>query len=143
MTREDVLKAFAEVDAKIAKKIAEQQPKPAQVKLEERCAEKPTEAVIRDAAIHNEAATERLRQERMQARQREELAEAAQARYQAVLDRHWQSMLDAQREHRSRMVGGFLEGGAGDYSPIERYERVTLGARLRETHQCRSQLPST
>jgi hypothetical protein len=129
MTREDVLKAFAEVDAKIAKKIAEQQPKPAQLKFDERCAEKPTEAVIRDAAIHNEAAAERLRQERIRERQQAELAEASavRARYQAVLDRHWQSMLDAQREHRSRMVGGFLEGGAGDYNPIDRYERVTYG----------------
>jgi hypothetical protein len=128
LTKEEIIASFREIDERIAKKKAEAaRPKPAQEKFDERCAEKPTEAVIRDAAVHNEAATERLRQERMQARQREELAEAAQARYQAVLDRHWQSMLDAQREHRSRMVGGFLEGGAGDYSPIELYERTTYG----------------
>jgi hypothetical protein len=33
-------------------------------------------------------------------------------------------MLDAQREQREfRMVGGFLEGQPGDYSPVARYER--------------------
>jgi hypothetical protein len=123
MTREEVIASFKEIDARIAARKAKAIPKPAQVKFEERCAEKPTEAVIRDAAIHNEAAAERLRQE-----QRAELPEATRARYQAVLDRHWQSMRDAQREQRTfRMIGGFLEGGAGDYSPIERYERVTYG----------------
>ena len=129
LTKEEIIASFREIDERIAKKKAEAaRPKPAQEKFDERCAEKPTEAVIRDAAVHNEAATERLRQERMQARQREELAEATRDRYQAELDRHWQSMLDAQREQRAfRMVGGFLEGGAGDYSPIELYERTAYG----------------
>ena len=130
LTKEEIIASFKEIDARIARERAAKaeaaRPKPAAVKFEERCAEKPTEAIIRDAALHNEAATERLRQERL----RSELAEAsnARARYQAVLDRHWQSMIDAQREQRAfRMVGGFLEGGAGDYNPIERYERVTYG----------------
>jgi hypothetical protein len=127
LTREEIIASFREIDERIAKKKAEAaRPKPAAVKFEERCAEKPTEAVIRDAAIHNEAATERLRQERIRERQQAELAEASteRARYQAVLDRHWQSMIDAQREQRAfRMVGGFLEGPhAGDYSPVARYE---------------------
>jgi len=126
MTREEVIAVFKEADARIAARKAKAIPKPAAVKFEERCAEKPTEAIIRDAALHNEAATERLRQEREQAALIE--ASNVRARYQAVLDRHWQSMIDAQREQRTfRMVGGFLEGGAGDYSPIERYEQTTYG----------------
>jgi hypothetical protein len=127
MTKEEIIAGFKEIDERIARQKAEAaRPKPAQVKFDQRCAEKPTEAVIRDAALHNEAAAERLRQER----ERAALIEAsnARARYQAVLDRHWQSMRDAQREQREfRMVGGFLEGGAGDYSPIERYEQTTYG----------------
>ena len=113
LTKEEIIASFREIDERIAKKKAEAaRPKPAAVKFEERCAEKPTEAVIRDAALHNEAATERLHQERL----RSELAEASRARYQAVLDRYWQSMLDAQREQRT-----FRE--FGDYSPVERFER--------------------
>jgi hypothetical protein len=103
LTREEIIASFKAIDARVAAAKAKATPKPAQVKFDERCAEKPTEAVIRDAAIHNEAAAERLRQERA----------TAQANYQAILDRHWQSMLDAQREHR--MVW--------DYNPIELYER--------------------
>jgi hypothetical protein len=50
--------------------------------------------------------------------------ESRRANYQAILDRHWQSMLDAQREERAfRMVGGFLEGQPGDYDPVQRFER--------------------
>jgi hypothetical protein len=127
LTKEEIIASFKEIDARVAAAKAKPAPKPAQVKFDERCAEKPTEAVIRDAAIHNEAATQRLRQERIRERQQAELAEASteRARYQAVLDRHWQSMLDAQREQRAfRMVGGFWEGpNPGDYNPIERYER--------------------
>jgi len=116
LTKEEIIASFKEIDARVAAAKAKAAPKPAAVKFEERCAEKPTEAVIRDAALHNEAATERLRQERDRAN--------ANAQYQAILDRHWQSMLDAQREQRAfRMVGGFLEGGAGDYNPVARYER--------------------
>src|SRR6516162_6180026 len=93
---------------------------PAKVVAQQRWAEKPTEVVIRDAAVHNEAVAERLRQEREQ-----QIAEARRAEYQAQLDRHWQSMLDAQREQREfRMVGGLWEGpNPGDYSPIARFER--------------------
>jgi hypothetical protein len=112
LTREEIIASFKEIDARVAAAKAKAAPKPAAVKFEERCAEKPTEAVIRDAALHNEAATERLHQERL----RSELAEASRARYQAVLDRYWQSMLDAQREQRT-----FRE--FGDYSPVERFER--------------------
>jgi hypothetical protein len=120
LTKEEIIASFREIDERIAKRKAEAaRPKPAAVKFEERCTEKPTEAVVRDAAIHNEAVAERLRQEREL-----QIAETRRANYQAVLDRHWQSMRDAQREQRAfRMVGGFLEGGAGDYSPIARYER--------------------
>jgi hypothetical protein len=128
LTKEEIIASFREIDARVAAAKAKAAPKPAQVKFDERCAEKPLDAVVRDAAIHNEVAAERLRQERMRAREREELAEATRDRYQAELDRHWQSMLDAQREQRAfRMVGGFLEGGAGDYSPIELYERTAYG----------------
>jgi hypothetical protein len=77
--------------------------------------------VIRDATAHNNEVAERLRKERELAD-----AEARRAQYQAAIDRHWQSMLNAQREERAfsgKMVGGFLEGGAGDYNPIARYER--------------------
>lgn len=89
------------------------------MKWVERCAQKPTEVVIRDATVHNREVAERLRQERELAD-----AEARRARYQAVLDLHWQSMLDAQKEERAfRMVGGFLEGQPGDYDPVQRYER--------------------
>jgi hypothetical protein len=112
LTKEEIIASFREIDARVAAAKAKAAPKPAQVKFDERCAEKPLDAVVRDAAIHNEAAAERLRQERM----KEELAEASRARYQAVLDRHWQSMLDAQREQRA-----FRE--AWDYSPVERFER--------------------
>ena len=121
LTREEIIRSFAEIDARVAaeKAKAKPRPKPAAVKAVERWAEKPTEVVIRDATAHNEEVAERLRRERELAD-----AEARRARYQAELDRHWQSMLDAQREERAfRMVGGFLEGGAGDYSPITRYER--------------------
>jgi hypothetical protein len=119
LTKEEIIASFREIDARVAAAKAKPAPKPAAAKFEERCAEKPTEAVIRDAAAHNEAVAERLRQEREL-----QIAEARRANYQAQLDRHWQSMRDAQREQRAfRMVGGFLEGGAGDYNPIERYER--------------------
>src|SRR5262249_17828090 len=116
LTKEEIIASFKEIDARVAAAKAKAAPKPASVKFEERCAEKPTEAVIRDAALHNEVATERLREERLRA----ELVEASRASYQAILDRHWQSMLDAQREQRAfREVGGFAQ----DYSPVARYER--------------------
>ena len=110
LTKEEIIASFKEIDARVAARKAKPSPKPAAVKFEERCADKPTEAVIRDAAIHNEAAAARLRQERMN--------EVSRAAYQAVLDRHWQSMLDAQREQRA-----FREGFSQDYSPVARYER--------------------
>src|SRR5262249_17300203 len=126
LTKEEIIASFKEIDARVAAAKAKPTPKPAAVKFEERCAEKPTEAVIRDAALHNEAATERLRRDRIRERQQAELAEISteQARYQAVLDRYWQSMLDAQREQRAfRRVGGFWEGpNPGDHSPVARYE---------------------
>src|SRR6516164_2241960 len=103
LTSEEIINIFMAIEPK--PKPAPPPPKPAVVKAEERW-EKPTEAMIRDAAVHNEAVAERLRQEREQ-----QIAEAQRANYQAQLDRHWQSMLDAQREQREfRMVGGFLEG---------------------------------
>ena len=113
LTSEEIIAMFMAIEPK-----PKPAPKPAAVKAQERW-EKPTEAMIRDAAAHNEAVAERLRKEREQ-----QIAEARRANYQAQLDRHWQSMLDAQREQREfRMVGGFLEGGAGDYSPVARFER--------------------
>jgi len=116
LTSEEIINIFMAIEPK--PKPAPPKPKPAVVKSEERWA-KPTEAMIRDAAVHNEAVAERLRKERELA-----VAEARRANYQAQLDRHWQSMLDAQREQQTfRMVGGFLEGGAGDYSPVARFER--------------------
>jgi hypothetical protein len=119
LTREEIIASFAEIDARVAAAKAKPAPKPAAVKAKERWGEKPTEVVIRDATAHNAQVAERLRRERELAD-----AEARRARYQAELDRHWQSMLDAQREQRAfRMVGGFLEGQAGDYSPVARYER--------------------
>jgi hypothetical protein len=118
LTSEEIINMFMAIEAK--PRAAPPKRKPAQVKFDERCAEKPTEAMIRDAAVHNEAVAERLRKERELA-----VAEARRANYQAQLDRHWQSMLDAQREQREfRMVGGFLEGpNPGDYSPVARFER--------------------
>jgi hypothetical protein len=79
-------------------------PKPA-VKAKERWAEKPTEVAILDAAAHNRDVAERLRREREFAD-----AEVRRARYQAVLDAHWQSMLDARAEIEAyRYIGGFRE----------------------------------
>ena len=120
LTREEIIRSFAEIDARVAAEKAAARPKPAAVKAKERWAEKPTEVVIRDAAAQNAEVAERLRREREMAD-----AEARRARYQAELDLHWQSMLDAQREHRSfRMVAGFWEGPhPGDYNPVARYER--------------------
>ena len=93
LTKEEIIASFREIDARVAAAKAKAAPKPAQVKFDERCAEKPTEAMIRDAAVHNEAVAERLRQEREW-----QIAEARRAKYQAELDRRWQSMLDAQGE---------------------------------------------
>ena len=118
LTREEIIKTFTSIKPK--PKPAPPPSKPAAVKWVERCAQKPTEVVIRDATAHNNEVAERLRQEREMAD-----AEARRARYQAELDRHWQSMLDAQKEPRAfRMVGGFWEGPhPGDYNPVARYER--------------------
>ena len=117
LTREEIIKIFTSIKPKPKPSLPP--PKPASVKWVERCAEKPTEVVIRDATAQNNEVAERLRRER-------ELAdvESRRANYQAILDRHWQSMLDAQREERAfRMVGGFLEGQPGDYDPVQRFER--------------------
>src|SRR5215471_7981962 len=116
MTSEEIINIFREIECK--SKPAP--PKPASTVAQERWAEKPTEVAIRDAAALNKDVAERLRREREWAD-----AEARRAKYQAVLDAHWQSMLDAQREQRAfRMVGGFWEGPhPGDYSPVARFER--------------------
>ena len=113
MTREKVLRAFAEADARIAKAREAARPKTAEKKREERWTKKP-EVIFNAAADHNAAAQELAR------------AEAVRQNHQAYLDRWWQSLRDAVREEsRIRQVGGFLEGGAGDYNPIELYERTT------------------
>jgi hypothetical protein len=114
LTREEIIRSFAEIDARVAaEKAAARRPKPAAVKVEERWTKKP-EVVFNAAADHNKAAQELAR------------AEEVRQRYQADLDRWWQSMRDAERqERRLREVGGFLEGHDSDYNPIERYERVT------------------
>jgi hypothetical protein len=66
---------------------------------------KPTEAVIDEASIHNAALQERLRKEREGA-----LAEQERAARQAQLDRWWQSALDAKAEAEAYVeVGGFRE----------------------------------
>ena len=113
LTREDVIASFAEIDARIAKAKAKPVPKLAAVKREERWTKKP-EVVFNAAADHNKAAQELAQ------------AEEVRQRYQALLDRWWQSMRDADRqERRIRQVGGFLEGHDSDYNPIELYERTT------------------
>jgi hypothetical protein len=97
LTREEIIASFKAIDAKIAKQKAEAaRPKPAQVKVDERWAKKP-EIVFNAAADHNYAAQELAR------------VGAVRQRYQAELDRWWQSMRDAQRDF--------------DYNPIELYER--------------------
>src|SRR6516162_1217583 len=69
-------------------------PKPTPTAIaEQRWAQKSTEVVIRDAAAQNEAVCTRLQAERAAVE-----AEQKRARYQAVIDRYWQSMLDAQTE---------------------------------------------
>jgi len=69
-------------------------PKPTPTAIaEQRWAQKSTEVVIRDAAAQNEAVCTRLQAERAAVE-----AEQKRARYQAVIDRYWQSMLDAQAE---------------------------------------------
>jgi hypothetical protein len=108
LTSEEIINIFMAIEPK--PKAAPPKPKPAVMKAEERW-EKPTEAMLRDAAVHNEAVAERLRKERELA-----VAEARRANYQAQLDRHWQSMLDAQREQRELRM-------AWDYNPVERFER--------------------
>jgi hypothetical protein len=110
MTREDVLRAFAEADAKIAAERAERlRPKPsATMKSQERWTPKP-EAVFTTAAAHNEAALELARQ-----------AQVRQS-YQTQLDYWFMSVREAHREeHSLRQVGGFLEGGPNDYNPVDR-----------------------
>jgi len=112
MTREDVLKAFAEVDAKIAREKARRaersRPKPSEVKVAERWTPKP-EAVLTAAAAHNEAALELAR------------LKTVRDQYQAHLDRWFMSVREAHREERRmRQVGGFLEGGPNDYNPVDR-----------------------
>lgn len=118
LTREEIIASFAEIDARIAKAKADAaRPKPAAAKVEERWTKKP-EVVLTAAADHNKAAQELAR------------AEAVRQRYQAELDRWWQSLRDADRqERRIRQVGGFLEGHDSDYNPIELYERTTYGRR--------------
>jgi len=124
MTREDVLKAFAEVDAKIAREKAERaersRPKPsAEMRSKERWNEEsqPSEVIYSAAADHNDAAARRRQRERDLMAQ----ANSPQARYQAELDRWWASMRNAQREERRiHYVGGFLEGRDDDYNPIDR-----------------------
>jgi hypothetical protein len=110
LTKEEIIAGFAEIDARVAKQKAEAA-KSAETKREERWQKKPG-LVFNVAADHNAAAQELAR------------AEAVRQQYQAELDRWWQSLRDAGREERRiRQVGGFLEGHAGDYNPIELYER--------------------
>ena len=120
LTSEEIINIFMAIEPK--PKPAPRKPKPAGlvIKAEERWAEKPTEVVISEAAAKNKEVAERLRKERDL-----QIAETRRANYQAQLDRHWQSMIDAQREQRSfRMVGGFWEGPhPGDYNPVDRFER--------------------
>ena len=89
MTSEEIINIFREIE----RKSKPAPPKPASTVAQERWAEKPTEVAIRDAAALNKDVAERLRREREWAH-----AEARRAKYQAVLDAHWQSMLDAQEE---------------------------------------------
>jgi hypothetical protein len=112
LTKEEIIASFKEIDERIARQKAEAaRPKTAEKKREERWTKKP-ELIFNVAADHNAAAQELAR------------AEAVRREYQAQLDRWWQSMRDADREERRiRQVGGFLEGHAGDYNPIELYER--------------------
>jgi hypothetical protein len=106
ITREYVIASFKEIDERIAREKAEKaRPQPAAVKREERWTKKP-EVVFNAAADHNRAAQELAQ------------VEAVRRRYQAELDRWWQSMRDADA------VGQFLEP---DYNPIELYERTTYG----------------
>jgi len=119
ITSEEIINIFLEIErkAKAAPPKPKPKPKPAAAVAQERWAEKPTEVVARDAAALNKEIAERLRKER-------EWAAARRDDYQAVLDAHWQSMLDAQREQRAfRMVGGFWEGPhCGNYNPVQRFE---------------------
>jgi hypothetical protein len=106
ITREYVIASFKEIDERIAREKAERaRPKPAAVKADERWTKKP-EVVFNAAADNNRAAQELAR------------ADAVRRRYQAELDRWWQSMRDADA------VGEFLDA---DYNPIELYERTTYG----------------
>jgi hypothetical protein len=63
-------------------------PKPAAVIAKERWSDKPTEAVVQDATAHNETLVDHLQE----AKRRDEL----RALHQGVIDRCWQSTLDAQ-----------------------------------------------
>ena len=119
LTKEEIIASFKEIDARVARERAARaeaaRPKPAQAKREERWTKKP-EVILNAAADHNKAAQELAR------------AEEVRQRYQAELDRWWQSLRDADREERRiRQVGGFLEGHDSDYNPIELYERTTYG----------------
>ena len=66
-------------------------PKP-EVKAQERWAKQPTEAVIQQATLGNDALARRMEQERKELTQAENVRE----RYQRELDRWWQSKLDAE-----------------------------------------------
>jgi hypothetical protein len=78
------------------------QPKPAAQLASEHWAKKPTEAVIRDEAAHNEAVLERLREKRQ--------AERRGGQYQMLIDRVWQNQLNMQASLRELGRPSFHKG---------------------------------
>ena len=83
-TNEEVLQSFLE----LLEPDPPPPPKPAAVIAKERWSDKPTQAVVQDATAHNETLVDHLRE----AKRRDELL----ALRQSVIDRCWQSTLDAQ-----------------------------------------------
>lgn len=110
------------------KRLAQAAPKPPEQKLAERCAAKPTEAVIDTATRGNDALTKRL-EETFEDRRRKQMAkEFAEHSAESPLWRalvYWQQSVERAQETLRALDGEIPEKGI--YDPIRRFEREMRG----------------
>jgi hypothetical protein len=103
-------------------------PKPPEQQWVERCANKPLEVAVQDAAAHNNHVIERL-EETMETRRQKQMAkELAEFNAESPLWRslvHWRQSIERAQERIRDLDGEIPEKGI--YDPIRRFEREMRG----------------